>query len=278
MARCKDGFTLLETSIVLAIVGLIIGGILVGKSLMNQAVLRGFMQDIAAQQAAFTTFKGKYHAYPGDFRHATQYWGRADAGTPTTSNCAAPETDIDVTNPKATCNGDGDGMIANGSNTEANTETFRYWQHLSNAGLIPGSYTGVGGPVGGTFWRIGTIGVNVPPNKFKNGGFYVTYSGLAWGCAAPGWTGPGTTDLSNSLKAGGQTPQTAGSGGLPWQGLASGDEMYALDSKYDDGLPGQGFFMSQCPDSICTTTNDTSTAAYVGGETRTCRPQIAMGR
>lgn len=41
----------------------------------------------------------------------------------------------------ATCNGDGNGQIGGNS-----PESFRLWQHLADAGLIEGSYSGVTGP------------------------------------------------------------------------------------------------------------------------------------
>jgi hypothetical protein len=38
-----------------------------------------------------------------------------------------------------TCNGNGDGLIVASTGSE---EQFRFWQHLGNAGIIEGNYTG----------------------------------------------------------------------------------------------------------------------------------------
>lgn len=62
----NSGFTLIELSIVLVIIGLIAGGILAGRELIAQAQIR---KDIALIQGIVTavhTFKLKYNQLPGD--------------------------------------------------------------------------------------------------------------------------------------------------------------------------------------------------------------------
>lgn len=65
-ASPHNGFTLIELSIVLVIIGLIVGGILAGRELIAQAQVR---KDIALIQSIITavhTFKLKYNQLPGD--------------------------------------------------------------------------------------------------------------------------------------------------------------------------------------------------------------------
>src|ERR1700735_2843794 len=62
----KSGFTLIELSIVLVIIGLIVGGILTGQSLIDAAAQREQIAQIEKYNTAVRTFQGKYGYLPGD--------------------------------------------------------------------------------------------------------------------------------------------------------------------------------------------------------------------
>lgn len=62
----KKGFTLVELSIVLVIIGLLIGGILAGQSLVTTAKVSDQVRQIQQVGIAITTFKERYKALPGD--------------------------------------------------------------------------------------------------------------------------------------------------------------------------------------------------------------------
>jgi prepilin-type N-terminal cleavage/methylation domain-containing protein len=64
--RLQRGFTLIELSIVLVIIGLIVGGILTGQSLINAAAVRAQVTQIEQFNDAVNTFYGKYGYLPGD--------------------------------------------------------------------------------------------------------------------------------------------------------------------------------------------------------------------
>jgi prepilin-type N-terminal cleavage/methylation domain-containing protein len=64
--RRNVGFTLIELSIVLVIVGLLIGGILVAKSMIASAKLNAFVRQIQQYDIAMDNFKIKYNGIPGD--------------------------------------------------------------------------------------------------------------------------------------------------------------------------------------------------------------------
>ena len=118
------GFTLVELSIVIVIIGLIVAGVTAGQSLVKQAKLSKIITDFNSYQVAYTSFKLQYDYLPGDILNASSYWPSCDA---TPSNC----------------NGNGNKRIEY-TGTDSKRETMRVWQHLALAGLIPGTYTGTG--------------------------------------------------------------------------------------------------------------------------------------
>ena len=81
----------LELSLVLVIIGLIVGGIMAGTSLIHQSQLRAMMNDYTEWQIAVRTFKEKYDYFSGDFPYASSIW----------PNCHPPNV--------TWCNGNGEG-------------------------------------------------------------------------------------------------------------------------------------------------------------------------
>ncbi|KKB96539.1 hypothetical protein SZ25_00353 [Candidatus Arcanobacter lacustris] len=67
------GFTLIELSIVMVIIGLIIGGILTGQALIHGAGVRATISQLKQYSTATNLFNMKYNAVPGDFNQATKY-------------------------------------------------------------------------------------------------------------------------------------------------------------------------------------------------------------
>jgi prepilin-type N-terminal cleavage/methylation domain-containing protein len=117
-------FSLVELSIVLVILGLLVGGILSGRALIRSAELRAITTEKDRYVSAVYAFRDKYFYMPGDLPNAYQFWGATCGTNDTTASTG--------------CNGDGDGEI-----TTLNEERFKVWEHLSRAGLIEGSFDGV---------------------------------------------------------------------------------------------------------------------------------------
>lgn len=67
----KNGFTLIELSIVLVIIGLLIGGILVAQSLIESAKINSLVRNLQQYEIGISSFKTKYKDKPGDSPHFT---------------------------------------------------------------------------------------------------------------------------------------------------------------------------------------------------------------
>jgi prepilin-type N-terminal cleavage/methylation domain-containing protein len=62
----RQGFTLVELSIVLVVIGLLIGGVLIGQGLMESARTVKLINNFRQYEVAFTGFKQKFKQLPGD--------------------------------------------------------------------------------------------------------------------------------------------------------------------------------------------------------------------
>jgi prepilin-type N-terminal cleavage/methylation domain-containing protein len=162
----RAGFTLIELSIVLIVLGLISATLIVTKSIIRASALRSIVADVTQMKTAINGFRLKYSALPGDLSNATQYW-------PADVNC--PNTATNTVVKKETCDGNGDFHIRNfdviGHAWTESYEAFRAVQQLANAGLIESAYTGVTGPAGADD---AVIDVNIPKTRIKNVGIYLT--------------------------------------------------------------------------------------------------------
>ncbi len=107
----QAGFTLVEIAIVLVIIGLLIGGVLKGQAMIQNAKVKRVAKQMDEIRAAVMSFYDKYGMYPGD------------------ENIAAIP-------PGADAEGNGSGQINNGP------ETFEVYRDLQLAGLISGIYNG----------------------------------------------------------------------------------------------------------------------------------------
>ena len=225
----QHGFTLVELSIVLVILGLLVGGVLTGQSLIRAAELRAITTESQRYVVAMNTFRDKYFAIPGDMPNAVRYWGQQAGGTADgpDSTCQAQTAAATGT---ATCNGDGSGLVGNGPSNLAPTEFFRFWQHLANAGLIEGTYSGVTGS-GSNYTAV--IGTNVPRSKVNNAGWFLQ------GLGTYGDASYFQANYGNYLAFG--AARTNGSTTMP---AIKAEEAYNIDMKTDDGKPNTGKVLS----------------------------------
>lgn len=138
----KKGFTLVEVAIVLAIIGLLTGGILAGQSLIRASELRSVTTEFMRWNTAVHSFRDQYFGLPGDITDATRYWGRfANVATCVTNVAAA------VAAP-GTCDGNGNGTLQRPAGASMSGERLQTWRQLALAGLIEGTYSGYTGSGG----------------------------------------------------------------------------------------------------------------------------------
>lgn len=251
MRTSRSAFTILELSVVLVIIGLIIGGIMGGRAMLRSSQVNKVATDVAAYRGASDQFYQQYEWLPGDIPTAVQIWGRADAGTDLTVNC----TTVNVVGAgTATCNGNGDGQITESASFP---ELHRAWQHMANAGYLTGSYSGVSG-AGHAVSHV-VPGVNAPLGPWRRTGYTYTNFGLI--------TGNGNVnyfdgDYREVFMFGGTSDTYTNNNVL------TGREAFDIDTKYDDGLPARGNIVTYKGTGVnnmsraCASTNVQSTAIY----------------
>jgi prepilin-type N-terminal cleavage/methylation domain-containing protein len=202
----KHGFTLVELSIVLVIIGLIVGGVVGGQSLIKSARLNKVVTEVASYKTALKAFELQYDTLPGDMSDAYDYWGVAEG-------CA--DTDVNVS-PFNGCNGDGNNQILS-------REIRRVWQHLSLAGVIQGSFAGT--------WSANTATLAATAEEVKEtlplnalGGIYAVQYGSAYNATIIRFSAPkpwlGMYDIGEAV--------------------ISPRDAQTLDKKMDDGSAGTG--------------------------------------
>ena len=228
----KLAFSLIELSIVLVVLGLLVGGVLTGRDLIKAAELRSVIKEVTYLQTSMYTFNEKYLAIPGDMKKATLFWGD--------NPIYCSDTTIADGVP-GTCNGNGNGVVNdNSAGPNQKGESFMFWQHLSNAGIIEGSYTGLSGPES----KFDTIaGTNVLASKYGSG---------CWGVddEAGSSTYFDIPNIENILEIG--TDGTlVGDGQDCDAALFTPEEAWNIDAKTDDGKPGTGKVLAKYWDNAC---------------------------
>lgn len=64
----QNGFTLVELAIALMVIGLLIGGVLKGQELIENARITATIRQLNAYDTAMTMFRSTYGAFPGDVK------------------------------------------------------------------------------------------------------------------------------------------------------------------------------------------------------------------
>ncbi len=126
--KSQSGFTLVEIAIVLVIIGLLLGGVLKGTELIENAKVKRAVSEINGVTAALYAYQDRYQRLPGD-----------DGPIGTLTARGGPWT--------VTAAGNNNGAIVSALGqtfTAANAEHVGFWQHLKAAGFISGKPSDVG--------------------------------------------------------------------------------------------------------------------------------------
>ncbi len=230
-----QGFTLVELSIILVIIGLLAGGILVGRDLIKASEIRGIITQKERYVTAANTFLSKYGSLPGDMdpTKASQFDFFAF------TNVVASSQGF----------GDEDKRISSATiHTKCSRECGAFWRHLSDASLIDGTYgadiiadaTAMDGlPLAGTPAPM------TPSEQGKNvdQSSYMPKSKLGqgyWGAAHMGLAdeliGLNVNASANIF----YITQTDANNGYYGKPSMTGLDAFTIDSKIDDGKPNRG--------------------------------------
>lgn len=261
-ASRRSGFTLIEMSVVLVIIGFIAGGIMIGGDMIRQSRLRAVVSELDRYLKAIQTFQDKYYALPGDMSNAETYWGTDTTCPNNTSGLTTKRT--------VTCNGNANGKIGDSTTAgvlSSQTEWFRAWQQLANAQLIDGSYTGVRGADSGdgSTNQHAVVGQNVPASALEGAGWTLLYH-LVSADTAEYWAASyqHAFHFGAPYSAGGVTQHTMG-------GIMTGVEAFGIDTKIDDGKPNTGKVMARHYNSTVNAGCTNSSSLYVTTtSTRSC--------
>lgn len=222
------GFTLVELAIVMIIIGLLIGGVLKGQQLIQNAKVSSTIAQVKGYMAAYNSFLDAYAGTPGDMANADRRLSGCDSGN--SNFCIAGGGDSLVGQP-ATSGGGQEGLNQAGVNTLPQAETSMFWKHLALADLI----TGVDPTSDPTdpAW-----GQSHPASPF-GGGFHIFYSAHA-----------GDYGTGHNLRMQNPVNANAGSGGEG--GMAVSPILArSIDLKMDDGLPDTGSVTADYAGSNC---------------------------
>ena len=117
----RQGFTLVELSIVLIIIGLLITSVAAGNKLIENARIRSVIADLNEYYVALSAFELSYDQLPGDFNQASSFFASG-------------------------ANGNNNGLDE--GTGDAADEMGNSWLHLTEAEIVSGSYAAGEFPTG----------------------------------------------------------------------------------------------------------------------------------
>ncbi len=242
------GFTLVELSIVLVIIGLVVGGILTGQDMLRSAAVRNQITQVSEIETKINTFKVKYSCLPGDCGNATSFFGTTDAAGYTVVN-GDDNGIIRATNSGATVYTDGECLYP-----DVTAEVSQLLLHLNDAGLA--NYTATGNSTNAS----GRLGTHYPYTAFGNNtGIFVTcLASLIRPNYTPRFLRSGNVMVIGAGNLGYRIGYSVGSfgmvlysafgnNGVPSAGNNTNaglpmEAIMQIDVKTDDGLPNSGKF------------------------------------
>jgi prepilin-type N-terminal cleavage/methylation domain-containing protein len=202
------GFSLIELSIVLSIIGLLIAVITLSKYLKEVSKVTKTITQIYNVEAAVNNFQLLYDSLPGDISNADEYFGNDCYG---------------ATSGSVTCNGNGDNLM--GSIYADNDEVKLAWTHLRKSKIyhLTDSLTAL-------------TNLTDFPKPELNDAAYFAFSNRGIGSDEPAMF-----NKKNKIMI--VTPSSAAScisNACADNNAVSADHAMMIDDKIDDALPLQG--------------------------------------
>lgn len=239
--NAQKGFTLVELAIVMTIIGLLIGGILKGQELMENARVTATISQVKSYEAAVTTFRDSYAAVPGDMVAANQRVpGCTVASCQHTSAAGGGNGIVGANNWAATWAPQMAAPLNAGAATEAN-ETQMFWTHLLLADLISGVTNAPIRNGGQLAW-----GESHPAAKI-GGGYVVGFANGSPTIGSPVAAGAGPSGLVVMI-TGSITVTPVATAGLQPMTPARAAQ---IDRRIDDGNPITGYVQAYGTQASC---------------------------
>ena len=169
MKKQQTGFTLVEIAIVLVIIGLLLGGVLKGQELINNAKVKNLANDFRSISTFVYAYQDRFRALPGDDLAANTHVNGCTL-TKTTNNSKKVRGNARI-----------DGAWNSATNTD---ESFLFWQHVRLANLATGP-TNIGvadflprNSEGGRLGVTSDVLLNAPTGGPYAASFYVCSGGI----------------------------------------------------------------------------------------------------
>ncbi|MBT4878201.1 MAG: prepilin-type N-terminal cleavage/methylation domain-containing protein [Alphaproteobacteria bacterium] len=236
----KKGFSLVELSIVLIIIGMLIAGVSSGSKLIGQAKLRAVISDYNTYKNAYNTFYLTYDVLPGDMSAtgALAFFG--------------------VTNKSSTCTSSTISYASEDNILLSMVDSPMSFWHMKLADLIGGNYDG-------EYLTAEEVGVTVGTSGYNsNAGF--SFFTLGLDCNQWGYSNNEVYEMSykNVLALG--KIQTANFH-VADNSVLKPVDAYNIDNKLDDGLPNSGIILADHGIDVGNSQQCTSLSSYASGYT-----------
>jgi prepilin-type N-terminal cleavage/methylation domain-containing protein len=240
----ESGFTLVELSIVLVIIGLIVGGVLVGQDMIKAAEIRSTISQVESFNTAANVFRDKYEQLPGDVSSS-----KATTLGLTTRTGAAGR-------------GDGNGLIQSAATTGATSmylgyETGLFWRDLNQMSLVEGTFDQATDAFPTAALTVESVKSWMPEAKLKHGNMITVY----------------TSGGKNYFEVSGIT-SVAVTGIYTLKPSLTPQEAMGIDQKMDDGRPLTGnaraAYSTAALDGIQAKTASIATGTLAAGAVTDC--------
>ncbi len=231
----QSGFTLIELSIVLVIIGLIVGGILAGQDMIKAAEIRATIAQVEQYNTAVNTFRDKYRYIPGDLTgtYATQFGFIARSG--------------------AQGHGDGNRILegcsaaAIGTASVFGCEVGLFWTDLSDSNLLAEAFNTAADTFVPACATASLCEALMPVTKLGRGNMLTVFGNAG----------------RNYYEIHSITSVTTGTGAYGIADAMSPQEGFNIDDKLDDGKPLTGIVRAVT--GSATALNTTAAAAAAAG-------------